>query len=262
MTKSATTTFRAIGTLLCLVLLAACGGTRSSATDGPPEVKEYPVVTQDAALPLESYLLSPGQQAELKDLYRELLTRCAREFGGMPVVVQPGTEKLVEDSRLWGGRFGTLTTEHASSLGYHAGPNDPVVPSFGLFANDADEPLATILYGADRQVVGQEVAAERAKIPGLPKRGCVGEIARQLGGDPLGTVPEAIDKMRLAAFRDERTQKAVRKWVACMADAGFKYKSVDGPIDHFGDGRPLSEDEIAVASADVTCTKSSRWRDV
>lgn len=247
---------------LPLALLGGCGGEDAGGSDRPPAVSEFPVVTQDSALPLESYTLTAGQRVELKELYRELVIRCARDFGGEPVVVQPGTEELVADSRMWGGRFGTLTAEHASTLGYHAGPDDPIAPSFGLFANDADEPLATILYGPDRQVIGEDVAADRPEIPGLPEGGCVSEVDRQLGGDPLATVPEDVEKLRLLAFRDDRTQEAVRTWVACMADAGYDYKSVDGPVDQFGDGRALSEEELSVATADVECTRASRWRDI
>lgn len=249
--------------LLPLLLVAAgCGAGAAAESDAPPKVSEFPVVTQDAALPLESYLLSSGERAELKDLYRELVSRCAHEFGGDPVVVQPGTEKLVADSRMWGGRFGTLTLEHASSLGYHAGPKDPVAPNFSLFANDGEEPLATILYGADRKVIGEDSPGKRPDVPGLPDGGCATQVNKRLGGDPLAAAPEAVEKMRLAAFRDDRTQSAQRKWVACMAQAGFTYKSIDGPADHFSDGLAVSEEELAVATADVTCTKASRWRDI
>lgn len=247
--------------MLALPLVAACGSDEKTSS-GAPEVSEFPVVTQDAALPLESYVLSLSERAELKSMYQELLTRCARRFGGQPLVVQPGTEELVEESRMWGGRFGTMTAEHASTLGYHAGPGDPVVPSFGLFANDGEEPLATILYGADRKVPGEEASAARADVPGLPQGGCAGEVDKLLGGDPFSTIPEDIDKLRLAAYRDDRTQEAVRDWADCMAEAGFRYTSVDEPVDTFGDGRALSEEELAVATADVACTKSSRWRDI
>lgn len=67
--------------------------------------------------------------------------------------------------------------------------------------------------------------------------------------------------MRLKAYRDKRAKQVATKWVACMADAGFKYKSVDAPFDEFGDGRPVSTKEISVAKVDVSCTKPSRWRD-
>lgn len=247
--------------LVAVPLTAACGAD-DKASDGAPEVTNFPVVSQDAALPLESYMLSVSERAELKSLYQELVTRCARRFGGEPLVVQPGTEKLVEDSRMWGGRFGTLTEEHASTLGYHAGPDDPVLPSFSLFANDGEEPLATILYGADRDAVGEDSPDSRPDIDGLPDGGCTGEVDAMIGGNPFGIVPEDIDKMRLAAYRDDRTQEAVLKWVDCMADAGFKFKSVDEPVDRFGDGRALTEEELAVATADVACTRSSRWRDI
>lgn len=255
---------RALGAGVVLLLLAVsgCGGSDDDQSDQPPEVSDFPVVTQDAALPLDAYTLSTGEQAELKDLYRELLTRCARGFGGEPVVVAPGTEEVVKNSRIWGGRFGTLSLEHASSLGYHAGPHDPVAPSFGLFGNEGEEPLATILYGADREVIGDDDGSTRPDIAGLPDGGCVGQVDSELGGDPLGTTPDAIDKMRLTAFRDDRTQSAVRAWSTCMADAGYTYESVDGPIDEFADGRPLSEEEVSVAVADVGCTKASRWRDI
>lgn len=253
----------ALATAATLCLLSACGETDSAEVGVKiPDVAQLPVITEEAALPLEAYVLDVGTLAELKGMYRELVEECATRFGGTPVVVQPGTEQLVEDSQMWGGRFGTMTLERASSLGYHAGPDDIVAPSFGLFANEGDEPLATILYGSDRKVIGEEAGSDRPRISGLPEGGCTGEVIRNLGGDPLATVPERMDKIRLKAYRDSRTQAAVQDWVACMREAGFKYEAVDGPIDTFSDGRALSEKEIAVATADVECTRSSRWRDI
>jgi hypothetical protein len=244
-------------------LLVGCGATDpSNAGVKIPDAAQLPVVTEDAALPLDAYVLDVGDLAELKEMYRVLVKDCSVRFGGTPIVVQPGTEQLVRDSEMWSGRFGTMTLERASSLGYHAGPDDVVAPSFGLFANESDEPLATILYGSDRKVIGEESGSERPKIPGLPEGGCTGEVIRKLGGDPLSTVPEQIDKIRLRAYRDSRTQSAVQEWVACMRKGGFKYDAVDGPIDTFSDGRALSAEEISVATADVECTRSSRWRDI
>jgi hypothetical protein len=227
-------------------------------------VSNFPPVASDAVLPAEAFVLSQSQQTDLDSAYKSILAKCAASYGAQAVPVSRES-KIEQDSRMWGGRFGTMTEQHAASLGYHAGPSDPVAPTFDLFANQGSEPLSTVLFGSGESGIdaGRPESAEQKSLEErVPKGGCIAQAIKKIGGDPADLVPPSVEKMRLKAYRDERTVAATKKWVACMASSGFKYKAVDGPVDQFSDGQPLSAKELAVATADVRCTKSSRWRDI
>lgn len=103
-------------------------------------------------------------------------------------------------------------------------------------------------------------AVDAAGTP-LPDGGCRGVANARLGGDPDALGPPAAEEIRLLAARDPRSAEAMDDWRRCMEERGYTFTSVDEPHNS-ALGNELTEEERAVAVADVECTGTSRWRDI
>ncbi|MFF2775003.1 hypothetical protein ACFVU3_08850 [Streptomyces sp. NPDC058052] len=127
--------FRATASLTVLpLLLAGCagaGGTPptaggATARDGartPPPAAAVPVIdsANDKPLPLDPYLVNPGQQATIDKAYATALSRCMARFGFdyRPPVEAPAPRDSDAPVTRTDGRYGSQSAELMARWGYH-----------------------------------------------------------------------------------------------------------------------------------------------
>jgi hypothetical protein len=93
----------------------------------------------------------------------------------------------------------------------------------------------------------------------VPAGGCNQLVDQELGGELVSIVGIQADLINLA-LEHPRVKSSIAAWVACMSAAGFPYDTVQQPASDYA-VLPLTVEEVEVATADVTCTASSRWAD-
>jgi hypothetical protein len=229
--------------------VAGCGGGAGPGTEqGEPPVSRLKPVTdlKQSVLPLNSYVPTQAEAAELAKARNALFRKCMQRFGfeiAEPPLLPP---PFAENER----RYGLVDEERARKLGYDTpeldGRTRPAEPELPPGAQAVAE------GSGERTVAGQQVPAE----------GCHGEARRKLAEGTTGAddrlVPRLDDEAGDRAERDSRVRKAVGEWSACMKRAGFDYagpwQAHDNP--EFADG-VSGEREIATAVADTRCKRET-----
>jgi hypothetical protein len=195
-------------------------------------------------LPLDSYLASAADVADLGTGYRALVRTCMAGYGyafppaEVSAPAPPGRNDL---------RYGLADLAAAAARGYRhapapARPPQPDLPAPALAALNGD--------------TGQSVVAGRP----VPAGGCTGQANRAIAAhDPPGadlTLPEQLAQESYLASRDDpRVTSAVGRWAACMRAAGYRYATpFDPPGDPAFRGAPNAA-EISTATADVGCKR-------
>ncbi|GAA1992755.1 hypothetical protein [Kitasatospora viridis] len=193
-------------------------------------------------LPIEDYLLTPAQDAQLNHAVWVLAAACMKrqgfDFQTPPELA--GQRSGGEAAR----RYGPADPAAAAVLGYHdtAAPA-PQQPSGPPAPADLPAPERAALIGSPQ---------------GGPAGGCHGEAQRRLAGtDPLGSSQLAgqINSMSYGqATADPRVTAAFAAWSGCMKANGYAYAT---PVDAYDDPRWKSPApgpvEIATALADIAC---------
>jgi hypothetical protein len=190
------------------------------------------------SLPIERYLLTPAQNADINHAMWTLAGRCMKEHG-LSFTVPP------ELTGQWAGsevsrRYGPADLDQARRYGYH----NPSLPDAG-----AGEPASMSALSA----------AERQVLTGAPAGGCRGEALRELAGGQSqggGGLAEQIDLQSYQSSAHSAQVVAVEaQWSACMAGHGHHYST---PGDAFNDpawrkASTASRTEIATALDDIHC---------
>ncbi|WP_309632825.1 hypothetical protein [Nocardioides zeae] len=240
-----------------LLLAAGCAAPAESGSDVPlPD--PLPRVTPASVLPFEAYTLSADERSELFAVRNALVVECAREHGVTLTLVHDDPVSLGHGLAMWAGRFGTLPLEQAREHGYHAPPEGPATQPFTVFVREDEQPRSGVITGEYDASTTRAVDAAGAP---LPDGGCRGVADARLGGDPDELGSPSAEEIRLEAARDPRSVEAMDDWRRCMEERGYAFVSVDEPYD-LALGNELTDEERAVAVADVQCTGSSRWRDI
>jgi hypothetical protein len=231
---------------LAAISAAGCAPAQHVLPDPLPEI------TDQDSLPFEEVGLNASDRKELIETYQDMLIRCAADHGVELTLVKSTPSAMGSDLEIWGGRFGTMTVEHARKWGYRAAPGDPIIERFNVFVAEDESPQVEVLNGVTGSPPPEIVGT-------VPRRGCRGQAQSLLGGNPEALGPALASDLRSQAFQDPRTEMARAKWSRCMESRGYAFNSVDEPID--AASGPLTSEEKAVAVADVECTASSRWFD-
>ncbi|NEB41502.1 hypothetical protein [Streptomyces sp. SID14515] len=253
--------------LVCLPLLlvAGCGGdgagrSDESGTKAPPVGRVQKLLATDqVSLPVEPYLLSPDQRLQLLKAHDVLTVRCMERFGfDHPRPVRQKDPGIPDRLALW--RYGANDPADVEINGYTRG--NKRVPRA---ADKGQEPSAgslTVLTGSEGSEKfgpgGQTVNGKK-----VPKHGCFGEANKALTGsaervaDDSETVVNANIDSVFKAAEDPRVTAVFKQWSACMKKEGFAYATPLEPLNDPAWDRNVtaSQEEIAVAVADVRCKK-------
>ena len=228
--------------VLAVVLLASC----SRAAAQQPGMEQPLVDTAGTIrLPLDRYVASAADVAEMGRGYRALLHRCMASFGyDFPPagLVGPAGPSDRNESR-----YGLTDAVAAATRGYRPAGNR-AVPKLP----DLPAPAQAALNGDAATVGGHPV----------PAGGCGGQASRGISGAvPAGADPTLGDQLASESFArsraDARVTAAISRWSACMGAAGHPYRSpTDPPRDPAFRG-PLTAAEKATATADVRCKEQT-----
>ena len=232
------------------ILVGGCGGEESLPT---PELGSVPVITDSSqiSLPLYAYQMTTDEELTLKRAEWHLALGCLTGFGVTdydPPPLVPGLSSTSQPRR-----YGMLDLERATQWGYPG--EDPAAAA----AASAPDPSEEVPEHVAVLVAGPPDPRDPLP-PGVPEGGCLGEARRQLSaGLPTGVGEDYLFQLEGMSFaqseQDHRVKDAFARWSACMQAAGYDYDDPWQPNNHAWprDGGVISDQERAVASADVRC---------
>lgn len=243
------------------VLLSACAG---DASDGDrsyrtPELESVPVVESSLTVPFQQYELSFAERQRMQVGHARLLERCMSERGFSVAVagdfVLGHQRDGVMDPAMWGGPFGTMPLEHARRYGYKPEKDGPFVKGPGFYLSNPGH-----LFLETGKITEDQLApAERAYYGADGDPGCVDRVEEQIGVTLVDFIDLRSDVSQLAR-EHPRVESAMRAWVECMAQSGYRYSQVWEASQRYGTA-PVSQVQVETAVADVRCTRQSHWAD-
>lgn len=264
--------------------LAGCSDPSASNDWRTPEAPTPRAGFEIGSLPFESFEMSPVEREKLQRGTAALLQQClskynvALAFAGdymQQVSSDPATPYVYQ----WAGQLGTLSMDQAQEFAYTAPPGAPWVNGNGLYLSSpvnlypippTDPTVAAVakaaLLGPEEAVIAtageddQDLPAElmpRDKAGKLPSQGgCADDVEKEIGV-PLSDLRDLHADAYELTFEHEAVKLEIKEWSECMHDAGFEFDTfAAAPAASFG---AVNADQIAVATADVSCTESSQW---
>ncbi|MFI8185217.1 hypothetical protein ACIF70_32500 [Actinacidiphila glaucinigra] len=250
----------AAGVAAVLVCAGGCGAQQGSGNAEQP-LDPVPVSATEPALPLDSYMPSPDEQARSDRAQAVLERACLARFGlrwdG------PGESALDIGRRMAASRqaerFGVVDPEQASRYGYQVPSWSTHNPRVGaiLAARHVDVPpdVEKVLYGMTPEFGGERV----------PKDGCRAEAAGRLGrGAPEAdrNLPARLAVQAVASTaEDPRLKPVLRAWKSCMERAGHDYASPKAASQDplWKHHQAPSKTELTVAATDIRCQHEARY---
>lgn len=198
---------------------------------------------------MQAYLPTDEDQQQLSQAKKVLVGDCMAGFGftwtPAPDLPKVGPKTLTD----W--RYGIHDMDLARERGYkpdalEQADYDAAVNKGAVDGGTADDAAARALDGRTKEVGGKKV----------PEGGCVGEANRKINAGAAES-RAAIDLANgafIKAKQDPEVVKAFADWSACMKKAGYSYKEpLDASDDSRFSGPEVSSEEIATATADITC---------
>ena len=248
------------------VVMTACSSTGSSEEWAEPALPaSVAQFTDSSTLPFDAYHLSDVDLERLQVATARLLKECSARYGVETTFKGDYLRPADESTLMWGGRFGTLSLEHAARYGYHAAPGESWAPVGGFYIRDPSNLTPNVSAPAEQVVFFGPETNESVKPPidpsgqPVPTGGCVKLVQSKIGGELISDAYLTSDLINLA-LDHKVVKEAVAQWSECMAAAGYEYELIQDGSEKYT-GRPVSTEEIESASDDVTCTRSSGWAD-
>ncbi|MCX5144001.1 hypothetical protein [Streptomyces sp. NBC_00338] len=256
--RKKTTTAAVAALLTGALLLTGCGGD-SDDKAGPPQpdnsiAPASSSLTTDLALPVEAYIFSESEIAQLTRAMSSLAVTCMKEAG---FVYRPDDSQS-PDIGVMDRRYGIANSHTAQAYGYHF-PAPPVGRNSAVKA----------LSEAARVTLSGESLADGTLDP---EGGCIGKAKKRLAGGADAFGPDEVARtLNMSSYarseKDPRVLAAFRTWSSCMTAKGYRY---DSPMDAIDDqafaGKKADQKEISTARADVECKKKTglvrAWFDV
>lgn len=245
---------RASNVLVAALVLGGMVGCSSDNTDAAdstaePTVTAIPVIADSITvqLPLDQFLPSPQQNAQLQAAYRTLLRQCVARFGRQ--YAPPGGSTPDSDRGLNARRYGVTNPDEVAVYGYHPPPD------IGVRKEPQQEiptDVETILSGKGPRTIGGKA---------VPAGGCVAQARTELNNGQAAADDSLAQRLSSESFArsqaDSRVRAAVSRWVTCMHGKGFDYSTPANAIGdpRFQPGGTVSALEISTAKADVQCKK-------
>ena len=232
----------ALAPLALSAILAGCG----SSSDDP----------NGSELPLEERIFASrqGDPAEHQRLIAECMVKQGFEYtpmdgrdtGGPPERMDPRSEEYIKEFG-----FG-VSTMFASEIRFSAPTDDPNA----AYRNSLDETQKAAydkaLYGFELggpggfstvgggavvaiPIAGGSIGGDNEGAPTVTgPGGCIGEALKATGADqrPFDTsLFDDLEELEDRIKADPEMVQAMKKWSACMKDAGYEYRNVDDAID-------------------------------
>ncbi|MFI1094752.1 hypothetical protein [Streptomyces sp. NPDC020917] len=209
-------------------------------------------------LPIEDYLIGPGQYGRIEKAESSLVGACLHRFGLSYRLPAPGPS---QDGGRTDNRYGPVDTAVAARLGYHSpAAQDPRQPDpRPSLSPDVQKVLG---YGLDapsgRGLPAVPAGSTYHGVP-IPRGGCLGEADAALtsGGGRVTDDQVAVDinvDDYTASMNDPKVRAVFSRWSACMKDKGYAYRT---PLDANNDARwhtaGPSAAERSAAVADAGC---------
>ncbi|WP_436774111.1 hypothetical protein [Yinghuangia sp. YIM S09857] len=254
---AASPAWRAALAACCAVLaLSACGSSDKDAAapqdhsvkpSDPPLVQGPPPPVGTAPrladmsgqrLPVEEFLLQPGQSAKIQAVRKALVVRCLKAQGIDFAFPAPTGPASADSGRTQSEMRYVTPPDVAAKFGYH-NPDGQVQPSPPPAMPERTEKA---LFGKDgRGGCFADVDAD------LAARGMVVQDSELVVGINVDNMARSM--------QDERMKAAFAAWSACMKAKGHAYAT---PMDASGDPRwsqapAASPEEIATAVAHTAC---------
>jgi hypothetical protein len=190
-----------------------------------------------------------------------LTARCLRQFGFTFTPPPTNQTKLAAAVEMQSRRYGITDAVVAATRGYH--------PPEGFRSTDSQ--LLTAGMSATEQLVfnGPRHAGDATTYAGrpIPPGGCDGSAVSAIAGGGEFAHSDLAAGIQASGFaesqKDSRVIAAFAQWSACMAKAGYHYRT---PLDSVGDDRwsgpQPAPDELAVARTDLACKAATNLVDV
>ncbi|MBQ0854829.1 hypothetical protein J8N05_42465 [Streptomyces sp. BH-SS-21] len=197
-------------------------------------------------LPLDAYLLSPGETTKVTEAHRVLVRRCMVRFGfDYPPVAEGETGGGL--SSWTERRYGITDPAEAAVRGYRL--RAPAGP-----ASAADP-------GPRERIALTGKGGSRVKGLAVPEGGCAGEAGRRLRAGGPGDVDRGLAQSLSTesyerSVKNKDVQAVTRQWSRCMRANGLDYANpLDPPKDPRFQGTAVSTAERDTAKTDVGCKK-------
>ncbi|WP_420711037.1 hypothetical protein [Streptomyces sp. NRRL F-2580] len=231
-------------TILTLVVFGAVAGCSPSSTSGGSQpLRSAPARAFNEAdpatwtLPMEGYLPSDDERSQVAKAKNLLIGDCMKKAGygqwrPAPELPKMGPKTLTD----W--RYGIHDGELAKRRGYK--PDEAEQAAYDAAVN-----------------VGAVDGTSAEGPDGKALQVCIGEARTKLGGNPA-TYGEEAQKLGNEAFarskEDLKVVAAFQAWSSCMKEQGYDYKQpLDASDDQRFGGRDVTAEEIATATADISC---------
>ncbi|MFH9355578.1 hypothetical protein [Kitasatospora sp. NPDC017646] len=235
-------------------LLAGCAGpSRQAAAPHPaaavPTLADIPGTPSAAVpsaaptdlsalrLPIEQYVLTPAENAQLNHATWVLAADCVQHHG---ITFQtPAALTHLRSGSEVPRRYGPADPAAAAKDGYHnpAAPDGDKTPTDNLASLSIDQRTTVFHCQQDAQT----------KLGG----------GATYGSSPIGEQINSRSYLKAAA--DDRVKAAFTAWSGCMKAAGYDYAS---PMDAYNDPHwsaspTADQQEIATAQADIACKRQT-----
>ncbi|MFB7556253.1 hypothetical protein [Streptomyces brevispora] len=236
----------------------------------PPPVSAIPEIdsANDKPLPLDAYLVKPGQLSIINKAYAKSISLCMTRFGFpyKPSVESPGPRDSDAPVTRTDGRYGHQSARLMAKWGYHSEgeasvsrssseeSTQKISPDMVVAGRGSSDPRKA--FGPGGQIINGKT---------VPYHGCMGEAVKELTGRVDGALydPQIAIDIKLKTLdesqQDDRTKAAFAKWSQCMKIRGFTYQD---PLAAGGDpewrkaAEPTAH-ELKVATADAACRHKS-----
>jgi hypothetical protein len=234
------------------LIVAGCTGPDTGAPARQPE----PAVSVPAAgtgpaaaLPLHRYLPTREQETVSRDAeqaaFRQCMARLKFEIPAGPIAAD-----TTDDQR---DRYMLADPAVAQARGYH--PDEAEAAAQASVAPAPSRPPAHITAATGRgpsRVNGVEV----------PEGGCQGEVGARLDSAGDQSARQFVNDLQRMSWdrslQDSRVRAVFQAWSACMAEAGFFYRTPrDANNDPAFNTPKASPEEIRTAVADVRCKQTT-----
>jgi hypothetical protein len=246
--------------VLRLVITLVAGGAVVAGCTGPdagaPVRQSEPAVSLPAtgagpaaALPLHRYLPTREQEAVFLTAQQQTFRQCMARLK-FEIPAEPGPADTAEDLR---DRYMLTDPAVARARGYH--PDEAEAAAQASAAPAPSRPPAHITAATGRgpsRVNGVEV----------PEGGCQGEAGARLDSAGDQSARQFVNDLQRMSWdrslQDSRVRAVFRAWSACMAEAGFLYRTPrDTNNDPAFNTPTASPEEIRTAVADVRCKQTT-----
>lgn len=186
-------------------------------------------------LPLEAYLLTDQEDAQIRRAMNSLTEQCMRKAGYTSWSPAPDLPKLGPKT-LTDWRYGIHDADLSSKRGYH-----PDAAEQAAYDAAMEKTAVDGTTGDTAKALSNCAQQSKQQVGGGDKT--YGELAQSLANDAF-----------LRSKQEPEVTTVFGQWSACMKESGYNYKQpLDASDDQRFGGRDVTQLEIDTALADLKC---------